>query len=60
MPEEKKTNYRGVNLRKELMDSIDDLIAKHPEAGYVSAADLVSEAVRLRIQSLKEKYPSKP
>jgi metal-responsive CopG/Arc/MetJ family transcriptional regulator len=59
MPDEKRTNYRGVNLRKELMDAIDDLISKHPEAGYVSAADLVSEAVRLRIQELKDKYPSR-
>jgi Predicted transcriptional regulators containing the CopG/Arc/MetJ DNA-binding domain and a metal-binding domain len=60
VPEDKKTNYRGVNLKKELLDAIDDFIKKHPEAGYVSTADVVSEAVRLRIQELKEKYPSKP
>lgn len=59
MPKERRTNYRGVNLKRELIDAIDELIAKHPEAGYVSAADLVSEAVRLRIQELKEKYPVK-
>ena len=59
MTEEKKTNYRGVNLKKELVDDIDRLIKEHPEAGYISAADVVSEAVRLRIQNLKEKYPSK-
>ena len=39
--------------------NIDEFIKKHPEAGYVSTADVVSEAVRLRIQELKEKYPSK-
>ncbi|MCL5877014.1 MAG: ribbon-helix-helix domain-containing protein [Candidatus Bathyarchaeota archaeon] len=59
MPNEKRTNYRGVNLKKELMDAIDEFIKKHPEAGYVSTADLVSEAVRLRVQELKGKYPSK-
>ncbi len=60
MPSDKKTNYRGVNLKKELLDAIDEFIKKHPEAGYVSTADVVSEAVRLRIQELKDKYPSKP
>lgn len=54
------TNYRGVNLKKELIDDIEVWIKKHPEAGYVSIADLASEAIRIRIQELKEKYPSKP
>ena len=52
--------YRYVNIRKELIDDIEVWIKKHPEAGYVSIADLASESIRIRIQELNEKYPSKP
>ena len=54
-----KTAYRGVNLKKELLDDVDAWIQKHPEAGYISTADMVSEAVRIRIQEIREKYSSK-
>lgn len=54
-----KTSYRGVNLKKELLDDVDAWIKKHPEAGYISTADMVSEAVRIRIQEIREKYSSK-
>jgi hypothetical protein len=46
-----------VNLRKELVDAIENWIRNHPEAGYFSVDDLASEAVRLRFQELKQKYP---
>ncbi len=46
-----------VNLRKELVDAIENWIKNHPEAGYFSVDDLASEAVRLRFQELKQKYP---
>ena len=52
----KKWNYRGVNIKKELLDDVDKWIDDHPEAGYKSTADMVSEAVRVRIQELREKY----
>ncbi len=45
-----------VNLRKELVDAIENWIRNHPEAGYLSVDDLASEAVRLRFQELKQKY----
>jgi len=53
-----RKDHRQVILRKELVNAIEDWIRNHPEAGYFSADDLVSEAVRLRFQELREKYPS--
>ena len=49
--------YKQVILRKELVDAIEDWIRNHPEAGYFSIDELTSEAVRLRFQELKQKYP---
>jgi hypothetical protein len=46
-----------VNLRKELLDAIEEWIRNHPEAGYFSADELASEAVRLRFQELRQRYP---
>ncbi len=59
MIEKHRCNYRGVNLRKELLDDLDKIIKDHPETGYTSTADAVSEAVRLKVQQLKDMYPSK-
>lgn len=52
----KQWNYRGVNIKKDLLDDVDKWIEKHPEAGYANTADMVSEAIRIRIQELREKY----
>jgi metal-responsive CopG/Arc/MetJ family transcriptional regulator len=52
----KQWNYRGVNIKKDLLDDVDKWIDKHPEAGYANTADMVSEAIRIRIQELREKY----
>lgn len=43
-------NFRGVSLRKELFGKAEKLVKEHPEAGYKSVADFVSEAVRLRLE----------
>ncbi|MCJ7759569.1 ribbon-helix-helix domain-containing protein [Candidatus Bathyarchaeota archaeon] len=48
-------NYRSVSLNDELIDQIKQLIEK--TKSYHSVAEFVSEAVRLRIESL-EKQPS--
>ena len=58
--EKPEKTYRQVSFKKELMDDIEQWIAKHPEAGYANMADLASEAVRIRLQELKAKYESKP
>jgi hypothetical protein len=52
-----KILHRQVCLRIELVDAIEDWIRNHPEAGYSSIEDLASEAVRLRFQELRQKYP---
>ncbi len=49
-------DFRGVSLKKELIDSIEKFIRDHPEAGYKSASDMVQEAVRLRFQEIKKIY----
>jgi len=48
--------FRGVSLKKELVDDIERFLKEHPECGYKSVADLVQEAVRMRVQELKKIY----
>lgn len=50
MPRE---NYRGISLQRELVDKIEEYIKNHPEAGYRSLADFVTEALRKRCEELK-------
>ena len=45
--------YRGISLQRELVDRIEEYIKGHPEAGYKSLADFVTEAVRKRCEELK-------
>jgi len=45
--------YRGISLQRELVDEIEQYIKDHPEAGYKSLADFVTEAVRKRCEELQ-------
>ena len=45
-----ESEYRGVNLKRALLDEVDVFIWKNKT--YSSAASFVSEAVRLRLESL--------
>jgi hypothetical protein len=54
---EDKNPHKQVNLRKELITAIENWIRNHPEAGYYSLEEFASEAVRLRFQELRQKYP---
>ena len=45
--------YRGISLQRELVDRIEDYIKNHPEAGYKSLADFVTDALRKRCEELK-------
>jgi len=45
--------HRGVSLQRELVDKIEDYIQNHPERGYKSIADFVTDAVRIRCEELK-------
>ena len=49
--------YRGVSLQRELINMIEQYIKNHPEAGYKSLADFVTEAVRKRCEELKILVP---
>ncbi len=49
-------DFRGISIKKDLIDSVEQFIKDHPEAGYKSVADLVQEAVRVRIQEIKKIY----
>lgn len=52
--------YRGVSLQRELMDKIEEYIKNHPERGYKSLADFVTDAVRKRCEELKILVPTPP
>ncbi|MCJ7423585.1 ribbon-helix-helix domain-containing protein [Candidatus Bathyarchaeota archaeon] len=50
-------NYRSVSINDELIDQIKQLIKK--TGSYHSVAEFVSEAVRLRIESLEKQQKQK-
>jgi Arc/MetJ-type ribon-helix-helix transcriptional regulator len=45
--------FRSISLTRELVDKIEEYIKNHPERGYKSLADFVTEAVRKRCEELK-------
>jgi len=45
--------YRGVSLQRELINLIEEYIKAHPEMGYKSLADFVTDAVREKCSELK-------
>jgi hypothetical protein len=51
--------YRGVSLQRELVDRIEEYVKTHPETGYKSMADFVTDAVRKRCEDLNI-LPPKP
>lgn len=42
----KKNNYKVVNLPKEMVDTIDRIVKKRKDLGFVSRDDFVRDAVR--------------
>jgi hypothetical protein len=52
--------YRGVSLQRELVDKIEEYVKNHPETGYNSLADFVTDAVRKRCEELKILVPTPP
>jgi hypothetical protein len=57
MPMEK---YRGVSLQRELINKIEEYIKTHPERGYKSLADFITDAVREKCEDLKILVPTPP
>ena len=52
--------HRGVSLQRQLVDRIEEYIQNHPERGYKSIADFVTDAVRKRCEELKILVPTSP
>ncbi len=44
--------YRGVSLHKDLVGTIEEYIKTHPEMGYKSLADFVTDAIREKCEQL--------
>ena len=49
--------YRGVTLQRELLNLIEEYIKTHPEMGYKSLADFITDAVREKCEKLKILVP---
>ncbi|HKZ93957.1 MAG TPA: hypothetical protein VJ249_05185 [Candidatus Bathyarchaeia archaeon] len=52
--------YRSISLQRELVDKIEDCVKNHPETGYNSLADFVTNAVRKRCEELQILTPNPP
>jgi hypothetical protein len=44
--------YRGVSLQKDLVGTIENYVKAHPEMGYKSLADFVTDAIREKCEKL--------
>lgn len=44
--------YRGISIRKEVYESVQDFISRHPEMGYRNVAQFVTDAVREKLIEL--------
>ena len=52
MTEASRRRWKTIQLPEELLDRVDDLV-EAPELGYTSRAELIKEAVRLRVEGLE-------
>jgi len=50
--------YRGISLQRELVDRIEEYVKTHPETGYKSTADFVTDSVREKCEQLKILIPT--
>lgn len=50
-------NFRGVSIKKQLIDAVEKFIEDHPNAGYKNIAEFVHDAIRRRMEEVKERYP---
>jgi len=49
--------YRGITLQRELVNVIEQYVKSHPEMGYKSLADFVTDAIREKCEHLKILVP---
>lgn len=45
-------DFKGISIRKEVYDSIESFITAHPEMGYRTVAQFVTDAVREKLIEL--------
>ena len=50
--------YRGVTLQRELVNIIEQYINAHPEMGYKSLADFITDAIRDKCRELRILTPT--
>jgi hypothetical protein len=50
--------YRGISFPRELVDKIEEYIKTHPEMGYKSLADFVTDSIREKCDQLKILTPA--
>jgi Arc/MetJ-type ribon-helix-helix transcriptional regulator len=48
-------DFRGISLRKDLIEEVEKFIASFGR--YKSVTDFVTEAARLRLEELQKQYP---
>lgn len=53
MTESSRRRWKTIQLPEELLDRVDDLV-EAAELGYTSRAELIKEAVRLRVEKLEK------
>ena len=50
--------YRGITLQRELVNKIEEYVKAHPEMGYKSLADFITDAIREKCTELKILTPT--
>jgi len=50
--------HRGITLQRELVNKIEEYIKAHPETGYKSIADFVTDVLREKCEELKILTPT--
>ena len=59
MTEASRRRWKTIQLPEGLLGRVDDLV-EAPELGYTSRAELVKEAVRLRVEELEKILGERP
>ena len=60
MSPKQNDGFRGISIKKELIDAIEQLIETHPNAGYKNIAEFVTDAIRRRKEQLMKIYGEVP
>ena len=56
MSPKKEEGFRGISLKKELVDAVEKFIDDNPDAGYKNIAEFIADAVRRRREDLMKLY----